>query len=81
MVEAWETEGGFRPSASWQAVTRVNTEAAPKVTMRRPTLPGLGEGWYGSGGRTMDPIRFAGVVGDGMSTRSDEQHGNPVGGG
>ena len=47
MVEAWETEGGVRPSASWQAVTRVNTETAPKDTMRRPTLPGLGEGWYG----------------------------------
>ncbi len=48
MVEAWETEGGVRPSASWQAVTCVNTETAPKYTMRRPTLPGLGEGWYGS---------------------------------
>jgi len=44
--EAWETEGGERPSASRQAVTRVNAEAAPKGTMRRPTLPGLGEGWY-----------------------------------
>ena len=54
MAEAWETEGGVRPSASWQAVTRVNTETAPKDTMRRPTLPGLGEGWYGpdaAGGR------------------------------
>ncbi len=28
---------------------RLNIEAAPKVTMRRPTLPGLGEGCYGSG--------------------------------
>ena len=81
MVEAWETEGGVRPSASWQAVTRVNTEAAPKDTMRRPTLPGLGEGWYGSGLRTTYPICFAGVVGDGMSARSDEQHGKPVCGG
>ena len=27
------------------------------------------------------PIRFAGVVGDGMSTRSDEQHGKPASGG
>jgi len=47
VAEAWETEGGVRPSASWQAVTCVNTETAPKDTMRRPTLPGLGEGWYG----------------------------------
>jgi hypothetical protein len=47
VAEACETEGGDRPSASWQAVTRVNAEAAPKDTMRRPTLPGLGEGWYG----------------------------------
>ena len=65
----------MRLSASWQAVTRVNTEAAPKVTMRRPTLPGLGEGWYGSNdvlGRQV-LIRFAGVVGDSMSTRSKEQ--------
>jgi hypothetical protein len=73
VVEAWETEGGVRPSASWQAVTRVNTEGAPKDTMRRPTLLGLGEGWHGSGFRTTYPICFAGVVGDGMSTRSDEQ--------
>ena len=78
MVEAWEKEGGFWPSASWQAVTRVNTEAAPKDTMRRPTLPGLGEGWYGSVTRTTDPIRFAGVVGDSMSTRNIGQHGKPV---
>ena len=28
MVEAWETQGGVRPSASWQAVTGVNTGAA-----------------------------------------------------
>ncbi len=35
MVEAWETQGGFRPSASWQAVTCLNTETAPKYTMRR----------------------------------------------
>ena len=48
-VEAWEKGGNFRLSASWQAVTRVNTEAAPKDTMRRPTLLGLGEGWYESG--------------------------------
>ena len=47
-VEAWETQGGVRPSASRQAVTRVNVEAAPKGTMRRPTLPGLGEGWHES---------------------------------
>ncbi|MEA3225870.1 MAG: hypothetical protein U9Q07_07950 [Planctomycetota bacterium] len=47
MAEAWETKGGARPSASWQAVMRVNTETAPKDMMRRPTLPGLGEGWYG----------------------------------
>jgi hypothetical protein len=44
---ASETEGGVRPSASWQAVTCVNTETAPKDTMRRPTLPGLGEGCHG----------------------------------
>jgi hypothetical protein len=81
VVEAWETEGGFRPSASWQAATGVNTEAARKDTMRRPTLLGLGEGWYGSGVRTTYPICFAGVVGDGMSTRSDEQHGKPSCGG
>ena len=48
-AEAWEKGGSFGLSASWQAVTRVNTETAPKVTMRRPTLPGLGEGCYGSG--------------------------------
>ena len=81
MVEAWETQGGVRPSASWQAVTCVNVEAAPKCTMRRPTLPGLGEGWYGSGTRTTDPIRFAGVVGDSMPTRSDGKHGKPTCGG
>jgi len=46
-AEAWEKGGSFGLSASWQAVTCVNTEAAPKVTMRRPTLPGLGEGWHG----------------------------------
>ncbi len=46
-VEAWEKGGDGRSSASWQAVTRVNTEAAPKYTTRRPTLPGLGEGWHG----------------------------------
>jgi len=50
VVEAWETEDGVRPSASWQAVTRVNAEAAPKDTMRRPTLPGSGEGWRGRAG-------------------------------
>ena len=27
---------------------------------------------------TTSPIRFAGVVGDGMSTRSNGQHGKPV---
>ena len=59
VVEAWETEGGFWPSASWQAVTRVNTEAAPKDTMRRPTLPGLGEGWHGSNVSTGRQVRFA----------------------
>jgi hypothetical protein len=47
VAEAWETKGGVRPSASWQAVTCVNTETAPKYTMRRPTLPGLGEGCHG----------------------------------
>jgi hypothetical protein len=52
VVEAWETEGGFRPSASWQAVTCVNTQAAPKCTMRRPTPPEQGEGWHGSNDRT-----------------------------
>jgi hypothetical protein len=77
VVEAWETKGGIWLSASWQAVTRVNTETAPKDTMRRPTLLGLGEGWYGSGTRTIGPIRFAGVVGDSMSTRSNVQHGKP----
>ena len=62
MVEAWEKEGGFRPSASWQAVTCVNTETAPKYTMRRPTLPGLGEGWYGSNDSddVFDPLRRGG---------------------
>jgi hypothetical protein len=48
-VEAWEKGDNFGLFASWQAVTRVNTEAAPKDTMRRPTLPGMGEGWYRSG--------------------------------
>ena len=48
-AEAWEKGGSFGLSASWQAVTRVNTETTPKVTMRRPTLPGLGEGCYGPG--------------------------------
>ncbi len=56
VVEAWETEGGFGPSASWQAVTRVTIEAAPKDTMRRPTLPCPGEGWYGLGTWTTEPI-------------------------
>jgi hypothetical protein len=74
-VEAWETEGGERPPARWQAVTRVNTETAPKVTMRRSTLPGAGEGCYGSAEdwTTRSPIRFAGVVGDGMSSRINGQ--------
>ena len=31
--------------------------------------------------RTTSPARFAGVVGDGMSTRNDGQHGKPVVGG
>ena len=60
---AWEKGGSERLSASWQAVTRVNTEAAPKVTMRRPTLPGLGEGWYGSDESLddkFDPLRRGG---------------------
>jgi len=51
-VEAWETKAGFGPAASWQAVTRVNAEAASKYTMRRPTRPGLGkagtESWVSS---------------------------------
>ena len=58
-IGAWETGGGARPSARWQAVTRVNTEAAPKDTMRRPTLPGLGEGWHGSNVSTGRQVRFA----------------------
>ncbi len=78
-AEAWEKGGSFGLSASWQAVTRVNTEAAPKDTMRRPTLPGLGEGWYGPDNQwTARPARFAGVVGDSMPTRSNGQHGKPV---
>ncbi len=62
MVEAWEKRGGFRPSASWQAVICVNTETAPKYTMRRPTLPGLGEGWHGSNELDdgFDPLRRGG---------------------
>ncbi len=62
MVGAWEKDGGVRPSASWQAVTCVNAESAPKYTMRRPTLPGLGEGWYGSDktGRRSDSLRRGG---------------------
>ena len=78
-VEAWEKGANFGLSASWQAVTRVNTEAAPKDTMRRPTLPGvggrlarIGETW------TTRPICFAGVVGDSMPARSNGQHGKPV---
>lgn len=46
-VGAWEKGGGVRPSASWQAVTYVNTETAPQDTMRRPTLLGPGEGCHG----------------------------------
>ena len=66
-------------SASWQAVTRVNTEAAPKDTMRRSTLPGVGGrlvriGWQW----TTEPIRFAGVVGGSMPAQNNEQHGKPV---
>jgi hypothetical protein len=58
---------------------RVNTETAPKITMRRPTLPGQGEGWHGSDANwTTGLIRFAGVVGDSMPTRIDEQHGKPA---
>ena len=62
MVEAWEKEGGFGPSASRQAVICVNTETAPKYTMRRPTLPGLGEGWHGSDELDdgFDPLRRGG---------------------
>jgi hypothetical protein len=45
VVEAWETEGSERLPASWQAVTCVNAETAPKDTMRRPTL--LGPGIWG----------------------------------
>ncbi len=41
MVEAWEKEGGVRPSASWQAETCVNTETAPKYT--RPWFQGADE--------------------------------------
>jgi hypothetical protein len=81
-VEAWEKEDGDRPSASWQAVTCVNTETAPKGTMRRPTLPGLGEGCHGwNVKRTTSCSRFAGVVGDSMPTRSNGQHGKPDCGG
>jgi hypothetical protein len=71
---AWETGGDARSSASWQAVTRVNTETAPKDTMRRPTLRGVGEGWNGASEVeewTTRSSRFAGVVGDGMSARSN----------
>ena len=62
MVEAWEKEGGFWPSASWQAVICMNIETAPKYTMRRPTLPGLGEGWHGSDELDdgFDPLRRGG---------------------
>ena len=37
----------------------MNAETAPKYTMRRPTLPGLGEGWYGSNELDdgFDPVR------------------------
>ena len=59
VAEAWETRGGFRPSVSWQAVTRVNTEAAPKDTMRRTTPPGPGEGWYGSDAGVGRQVRSA----------------------
>ena len=66
-------------SANWQAVTRVNTEAAPKDTMRRPTLPGVGGRLAQVGGDwTTEPICFAGVVGDSMSARNDGQHGKPI---
>ena len=58
----------------------MNIEAAPKDTMRRPTLPGLGEGWHGANVFvwTTSSHRFAGVVDDGMSTRNNGQHGKPV---
>ncbi len=56
----------------------MNAEAAPKYTMRRPTLPGLGEGWYESAIWTTCPTRFAGVVGDSMPTRKDGKHGKPT---
>jgi hypothetical protein len=66
-------------SASWQAVTRVNTEAAPKDTMRRPTLPGVGGRLVRIGHEwTTQPICFAGVVGGSMPARSDGQHGKPA---
>ncbi len=66
-------------SASWQAVTRVNTEAAPKDTMRRPTLPGVGGRLVQIGlDWTTKPICFAGVVGDSMPARSNGQHGKPA---
>ena len=56
----------------------MNAESAPKYTMRRPTLPGLGEGWY-EFGRLLDDglTRFAGVVGDSMPTRNNGKHGKP----
>ena len=58
---------------------RMNTETAPKFTMRRPTQRGDGEGCYGSNvERTTVSICFAGVVGDGMSSRSSGQHGKPA---
>ena len=46
--------------------------------MRRPTLPGLGEGWY-EFGRLLDDglTRFAGVVGDSMPIRNNGKHGKP----
>ena len=66
-------------SASWQAVMRVNTEAAPKDTMRRPTLRGVGGRLAQIGYEwTTTPICFAGVVGDSMPARSNGQHGKPA---
>lgn len=54
---------------------RVNAETAPKGTMRRLTLPGLGEGCYKPNESDDSSACFAGVVGDGMSGRNGKQHG------
>jgi len=56
----------------------MNIKAAPKYTMRRPTLPGLGEGWNNPGIRTTSELDcFAGVVDDSMSAKNNVQHGKP----